>query len=149
MWNVIEHASNPRAFVSEVHRLLRPAGTFVADCPNRHGITMRAIGKAAYVVMPPEHLTYFNHRSLRHLLESAGLEIRKLESNTIYINNWVRFLTKPKEEEQARETHLSWYSRATGSSLGMRLIGLANVALNATRLGDQMLVSARRPKDST
>ncbi|MBW2294644.1 MAG: class I SAM-dependent methyltransferase [Deltaproteobacteria bacterium] len=72
MWNVIEHAADPRAFVAEVYRLLRPAGTYVADCPNRYGITMRAIGKEAYVVMPPEHLTYFGHRSLRRLLENAG-----------------------------------------------------------------------------
>jgi 2-polyprenyl-3-methyl-5-hydroxy-6-metoxy-1,4-benzoquinol methylase len=146
MWNVIEHAPQPRAFVAEVQRLLRPAGTFVADCPNRRGITMRTIGKSAYVVMPPEHLTYFSHRSLRRLLEDAGLKIRHLESNTVYLNDWVRFLTKPKEEEQAREAHLSWYSRVTSSGLGMGLIGFANLFLNAARLGDQMLVCAQKPE---
>ncbi|MBW2389486.1 MAG: class I SAM-dependent methyltransferase [Deltaproteobacteria bacterium] len=149
MWNVIEHAADPRAFVAEVYRLLRPAGTYVADCPNRYGITMRAIGKEAYVVMPPEHLTYFGHRSLRRLLENAGLEVRKLASNTIYINDWVRFLTKPAKEQEAREAHLSWYSRMTGTSVGMLLIGLANVALNAAHLGDQMLVFAQRPEDQS
>jgi hypothetical protein len=35
----------------------------------------------------------------------------------------------------------------TGSALGMRLIGLANLVLNATRLGDQLLVCAQRPKE--
>ncbi len=145
MWNVIEHAPDPRAFVAEVHRLLRASGTYVADCPNRYGVTMRVIGKEAYVVMPPEHLTYFCHRSLRHLLEGAGLEVQRLASNTIYINDWVRFLGKPKEEEEARETHLAWYARVTGSSLALGLIGLANVALNAARLGDQMLIAARKP----
>lgn len=145
MWNVIEHAPSPRAFVSEVDRLLRQSGVFVADCPNRHGLTMRVIRDNAYVVMPPEHLTYFSHRSLRHLLESAGLQVQRLGSNTIYINDWVRFFAKPKGEAEARKAHLTWYGRITSMGLGMLLIKLANVFLNVARLGDQMLVAARKP----
>lgn len=145
MWNVIEHAPDPRAFVAEVHRLLRPSGVYVADCPNRRGVTMRVIGKDAYVVMPPEHLTYFSHRSLRRLLKDGGLSIDMLASNTIYLNDWVRFLGKPKEEQEAREAHLTWYARVTSSQPFLSLIGIANVVLNALRLGDQMLVAARKP----
>lgn len=144
MWNVIEHAREPRAFVREVERLLRPSGMFVADCPNRRGITMRVIGKDAYVVMPPEHLTYFSHRSLRRLIEGGGLEVRELSTNTVYINDWVRFLTKPAAEAEAREAHLTWYSRATSSSLGLGIIAFTNVVLNALQLGDQMLITAQK-----
>lgn len=145
MWNVIEHAPDPRAFVAEVSRLLRPGGLYVADCPNRFGLTMRVIGAPAYVVMPPEHLTYFSHRSLRRLLEDGGLRVAKLASNTIYINDWVRFLAKPREETEAREQHRSWYARFTRASWMLGAIRLANVFLNATRLGDQMLVAAQKP----
>lgn len=145
MWNVIEHAPAPRAFAAEVTRLLRPQGVFVADCPNRYGLTMRFIGTDAYVVMPPEHLTYFSHRSLRRLLEGAGLRIQRLGSNTIYINDWVRRFTKPKDEAEARDAHLAWYRRATGLGVGMWAIAIANVVLNALRLGDQMFVAARKP----
>ena len=63
--HVAEHAPAPRVFAAEVARLLRPKGVFVADCPNRYGVTLRLIGQRAYVVMPPEHVTYFCHRSLR------------------------------------------------------------------------------------
>lgn len=146
MWNVIEHAPKPRSFAAEVRRLLRPEGMYVADCPNRRGITMRVIGKQAYVVMPPEHLTYFSHRSLRFLLEGEGFENLELKSNTIYINDWVRYLAKPKAETEARKTHLAWYSRATSSSLSLKLISLANIFLNTARLGDQMLVAAQKTK---
>ncbi len=145
MWNVIEHAPAPRAFVAEVARLLRPAGVFVADCPNRLGLTMRVIGSAAYVVMPPEHVTYFGHRSLRRLLEGAGLGVERLGSNTLYVNDWVRFLTRPADEKAAREAHLAWYARFTGGGLGRALIAGANVLLNALRLGDQLFVIARKP----
>ena len=146
MWNVIEHAPAPRAFALEVARLLRPAGVFVADCPNRHGLTLRVIGSAAYVVMPPEHVTYFSHRSLRHLLESAGLRVDKLGSNTVYVNDWVRFLVRPAGEREARRSHLAWYGRLTGHGLGRGLIAVANVLLGVLRLGDQMLVAASRPR---
>ncbi len=145
MWNVIEHAPAPRDFIAEVARLLRPGGVYVADCPNRYGVTMRFIGSSAYVVMPPEHLTYFSHRSLRRLLEGGGLRVEKLASNTIYINDWVRFLKKPQAESEARQQHLSWYTRFTSSKLMLAMIGLANVFLNAARLGDQMLIAASKP----
>lgn len=145
MWNVIEHAPAPRAFAAEVARLLRPSGGFVADCPNRHGLTMRLIGTGAYVVMPPEHVTYFSHRSLRRLVEDAGLEVERLGSNTVYVNDWVRRITQVRDEAEARAAHLTWYGRATGSRLGMGLIGVVNVLLNALRLGDQMFVAARKP----
>lgn len=146
MWNVIEHAPMPRAFVRQVATLLRPGGTYAADCPNRHGLTMRVIGTEAYVVMPPEHLTYFSHRSLRTLVELEGLEIRKLASNTLYINDWVRYLSGPKEEAEARESHLKWYGRATRSPLTLGAIGFANVLLNLARLGDQLFVAAQKPR---
>ena len=145
MWNVIEHARDPGAFAREVARLLRPQGMYVADCPNRRGITMRVIGKAAYVVMPPEHLTYFSHKSLRRLLDDAGLRVRELSSNTVYINDWVRYLGAHKAEAEAREAHLAWYARATRSRLSLGMIAFANVLLNATGLGDQMLVAAQKP----
>jgi 2-polyprenyl-3-methyl-5-hydroxy-6-metoxy-1,4-benzoquinol methylase len=145
MWNVIEHAPAPQAFVAEVKRLLRPSGIFVADCPNLYGLTMRVIGTDAYVVMPPEHVTYFSHRSLRHLLENAGLRVERLASNTFYINDWLRHFSKPKDEAEAREVHLTWYARVTGSGLGIALIRFANVFLNALRLGDQMFVASRKP----
>ena len=124
--------------------MLAPSGTFVADCPNRYGVTMRLIGKEAFVVMPPEHVTYFSHRSLRTLLEPAGFRILRLESNTIYLQNWLRFLGRPREESDARASHRTWYARMTGSRLALGGIALANVVLDWTRLGDQLLVAAQK-----
>lgn len=148
MWNVIEHAREPRAFAAEVRRLLRPSGVFVADCPNRYGLTLRLIGASAWVVMPPEHLVYFSHRALRRLLEGAGLKVDELGSNTIYVNDWVRFLGRPAGEAEARERHLSWYARLTGPAPARGLIRFANALLNRLHLGDQMLVAASRPRSS-
>lgn len=146
MWNVLEHAAAPRAFAEEVHRLLAPSGLFVADCPNRHGVTMRLLGKGAFIVAPPEHVTYFCHRSLRALLEPVGFDIRGLETNTIYLQDWLRFLRRAGDEVEARAAHQTWYSRLTGSDLALRGIDLANVFLNVARLGDQMFVMAQKAR---
>lgn len=146
LWNVIEHAASPRAFVRQAARLLRPGGVFVADCPNRDGLTLRLIGDAAYVVMPPEHLTYFSHRSLRTLLVAEGLRVRSLSSNTIYVNDWVRHLGRIQEESKARRSHLAWYTRFTRFRAFLWGIALANLVLGLTRLGDQLLVVAQKPR---
>jgi hypothetical protein len=107
---------------------------------------MRLLGKRASIVMPPEHLTYWSHRSLRTLLEPAGFRIRRLESNTVYLGDWVRFLGRSREESAALASHRTWYERATRPAMAPRLIGLANALLGAARIGDQMLVAAQRPE---
>ena len=144
MWNVIEHTPTPRLVLRQVRRILGARGTFVADCPNRYGLTMRIIGKEAFVVMPPEHLAYFSHRSLRALLEPEGFQVSQMSCNTIYVNDWVRFLSKPKNERSARVSHLNWYARLTSTEALLKMIDLVNVVLDKTRLGDQMLVVAEK-----
>ena len=144
MWNVIEHTPTPRLVLRQVRRILGARGTFVADCPNRYGLTMRIIGKEAFVVMPPEHLAYFSHRSLRALLEPEGFQVSQMSCNTIYVNDWVRFLSKPKNERSAHVSHLNWYARLTSTEALLKMIDLVNVVLDKTRLGDQMLVVAEK-----
>ena len=145
MWNVIEHAPQPRAFVQEVHRLLRPGGVFIADCPSRRGLTMSLIGPQAWVVMPPEHLTYFSPTALRTLLEAEGLSLVRLASNTIYLNDWLRYLRgSDVEESESRQSYRAWYERVTRSAMALWGIRGIDLLLGATGLGDQMLLVAQK-----
>jgi SAM-dependent methyltransferase len=70
---LLEHLRDPRRVVSEVLRVLRPAGTFVASVPNAYRLKNRLrflLGRKPE--NDPTHLQMFAPRDLRTLL--AGFE---------------------------------------------------------------------------
>jgi len=82
-WHAIEHVTDPRRLVEEIHRILRPGGWFVLATPNLHDYIFRA----AYLVArrcwrriyePGEreiHLYSFSERTLRKLVASARFDV--------------------------------------------------------------------------
>lgn len=71
--HVIEHVHDPRAFLIESLRVLRPGGKLVVVTPNmrsrshlQHGINWRGLE-------PPRHLVIFSVESLRNLAQAVGL----------------------------------------------------------------------------
>ena len=73
-FEVIEHLFNPRAFVAEMARLLRPGGLLVLTCPNGQGFDVATLG-AASLTVDHEHLNYFNPDSIGRLLSESGLTV--------------------------------------------------------------------------
>lgn len=77
--NVLEHVLEPLDLLSCMRKLLVPGGLAVITVPNDCSITQRAAldGKHVsqpYWVAPPDHLTYFDHESLRNAAIATGWE---------------------------------------------------------------------------
>lgn len=72
-FEVVEHLFSPDEFVKKCARLLEPGGLLVLTCPNIEGFDVDLLREAADTVTP-EHLNYFNPRSLPRLTEGIGLE---------------------------------------------------------------------------
>ncbi len=82
-WHVIEHVTDPRRVMDEIHRVLRPGGWLVLATPNLDDYIFRA----AYLVArrrrvrlfePDErelHLFFFSAQTLRRLAEAAGFTV--------------------------------------------------------------------------
>ena len=78
LYHVLEHISELNPFLSELRRILKPAGsekkasTLVIEVPNGEGLQSR-LQKADWpYVHPRDHLYYFSARSLPRLLEKHG-----------------------------------------------------------------------------
>lgn len=74
--NVLEHVIDPLALLGSLRSLVSPGGLAVVTVPNDCSITQQAALKnhhidSAFWVVPPDHLSYFDHCSL----ESAANEM--------------------------------------------------------------------------
>ncbi|MGH9428528.1 MAG: class I SAM-dependent methyltransferase [Terriglobia bacterium] len=91
MYDLIEHAENPRQDLEHVLRILKPGGVFFALTPNDQAL-LRRISRVLFAaslrsfsdpmrrLYYPDHLSYFTAESLSRLLRSTGFELISLES---------------------------------------------------------------------
>lgn len=85
--HLIEHLNDPRSFLREVRRILKPEGFLILTTPNADGLQARLLGprwrSAIY-----DHLYLFSMRTLRDMLVSCGFAI----SRCITWGGWARGL---------------------------------------------------------
>lgn len=72
--HVVEHVYDPRAFVSELRERLRPGGAVVLGTPGINSAWRRTMRRRWPSFKIPEHVLYFDRRSLGRLMRESGLE---------------------------------------------------------------------------
>ncbi len=82
MSNVLEHATDPRAMLTEVRRLLRPGGEAWISLPNAASAWRRIFGRRWINWHVPYHITHFDHASLVRLLDQQGFDLVELRNET-------------------------------------------------------------------
>jgi SAM-dependent methyltransferase len=76
---VIEHVYEPLAFVKELVSRTKAHGRVVIATPDIGGALRRAMGRRWPSFKTPEHVLYFDFRTLRALMNRAGLsDVRRL-----------------------------------------------------------------------
>lgn len=71
--DVIEHVRDPRQFLVTVWSRLAPGGRVLIATPTTDSWSARLMG-SRWMEFKTEHISYFNHRSLRSLLWQTGFE---------------------------------------------------------------------------
>lgn len=69
--DVIEHVRDPRRFLAEVFRLLKPGGAIVVATPSLDSFSAKLMGRH-WMEYKEEHLLYFNRETLKRSLQNAG-----------------------------------------------------------------------------
>lgn len=83
--DVLEHLSDPVAFLTEVHRVMAPGGLLVVACPTQTNTLFSRLGffvygllhRRATVRLPPYHLFEYRPSSLGRLLRRCGFSVER------------------------------------------------------------------------
>jgi 2-polyprenyl-3-methyl-5-hydroxy-6-metoxy-1,4-benzoquinol methylase len=90
-WDVLEHVPNPSAFLTEVHRILKPNGGLILSCPNVDTWPPRLFRGKWWTLKPNEHLWHFSPRTLRQALLDAGFSPKQCITSPLRNENLGRF----------------------------------------------------------
>lgn len=74
MWDVLEHVSDPLAYLRAANAMLEPEGILAINTVDRGSWWARFMGSRWHLMIPPEHLSYFTRESLEIALEACGFE---------------------------------------------------------------------------
>jgi 2-polyprenyl-3-methyl-5-hydroxy-6-metoxy-1,4-benzoquinol methylase len=74
--HLIEHLPDPRGFLGEVYRILKPHGFAIVTTPNINGLQARLFGKSWRSAIA-DHLSLFSKDTLARLVTETGFEIRQ------------------------------------------------------------------------
>lgn len=152
LFDVLEHAPDPAGLLRHAYRALQPGGALLLTVPNLRGLSLRVFGDRAHVVAPPEHLSYFSENSLTRLLNDEGYQVTWSATVDLYIKEWIPRNgdgAAPSDADGDGESgnYARWYTRLTGTSF-LWCVGLVNVGLAASGLGDQLACIARKPENA-
>jgi SAM-dependent methyltransferase len=78
---VLEHALTPSDWLDRCNRLLKPGGLVAILLPNFGGI-YRLLGARDPYLIPPIHVNFFTAASLSRAMQSAGLEVVSMDSDS-------------------------------------------------------------------
>ena len=96
MNHVLEHVIDPRAELTEVHRILKPdTGIVFISVPNFGGLLSQIQNGRWWHLMPHAHLWHFKMGTIKPILEEIGFEI--VETYTRSVEGWDQVKGSPKQ----------------------------------------------------
>ena len=77
-WHVLEHLSNPKITLSEIHRILKKDGFLFFSTPNTDSFGFEKGREKWFHLDASRHLFLFNAKSLKKILNQTGFRIIKI-----------------------------------------------------------------------
>jgi SAM-dependent methyltransferase len=108
LWDVLEHVTDPLAFLTDCAGLLKPGGYLFANLPDIGSIQARLLGER-WPLLLAEHLNYFDRRTLKVCGQKAGLQ-------------WIAFDRRPASFTLEYVLYRLSQHRIPASNLGYRMV---------------------------
>jgi 2-polyprenyl-3-methyl-5-hydroxy-6-metoxy-1,4-benzoquinol methylase len=146
-WAVMEHLSDPKAFLKKAVSILKPGGLCFVLTPNMNSLAVRLLG-AKYRYIFPEHLNYFTPQTMKKFVgqELTVLEMKSTHFNPLVI--WQDFRGGQREIPRAERVKL--LKRTTGYKKSPWLLPVrlayqtTEFAMGKALLADNLAVVGRK-----
>jgi SAM-dependent methyltransferase len=80
LFDVLEHAPEPRGLLAAVNRVLKSGGLLVVQSPNLDSYMARLMKENWRWLTPPDHLYHFTPGAMRRLIEAQGFSVRAVRT---------------------------------------------------------------------
>ena len=80
--HVLEHVSNPREVLEEIHNILKPGGVFIVGVPNSNSIARKIFEKNWLAYDVPRHLINYSDENLPDFLNQFGFKVKNIRYNS-------------------------------------------------------------------
>lgn len=117
LWDVLEHVVDPSETMKRCQSLLKPGGCLFLNVPDLDSFEARAFGRR-WPLLLPEHLNYFNRRSLKICAEKSKLQLLRFGRRRSFFS--VQYVFFRLSQHQIPGAKL--LARATQSRFGQLLI---------------------------
>lgn len=126
LFDVLEHLSNPKNILEEIHKFLYKDGNIYIYVPNWNSASRDLLGeKNSHFIWPTHHLTYFTPLTLKYFLEKNGFKVIYWETQGLDVYDWLWFLNeKTKENTSLIEKfseQLQFYINSSGHGKNLRM----------------------------
>ncbi len=79
LFDVLEHLTDPVAFLKDANRALKVGGYVMAYSPNIHSLAFVLMGNRQNTLYPYQHTAFFDKKSLEFLAKKTGFVLHSLE----------------------------------------------------------------------
>ena len=122
-FQTIEHLNNPREFITNIKRFIKPGGYFAISCHNRLSLTNKILGEKS-PIFDVEHLQVFTDQGIEKLF--SGLNFKIVYSNKYRnkypLSYWLKIAPVGEKIKDYVETRKKLFGLGISINVGNHMI---------------------------
>lgn len=79
LWDVIEHVPNPKEILNEIRKIISIDSKLFILTMSLDSFTYKLYRSRWFYIHPPQHLSYFSHKTMEKMLRSEGYKLEGIE----------------------------------------------------------------------
>jgi SAM-dependent methyltransferase len=122
-FQTIEHLNNPREFINNIKRFIKPGGYFAISCHNRLSFVNKILGEKS-PIFDVEHLQVFTNRGIEKLFSGMNFKIvySNMYRNKYPLSYWLKIAPVGEKIKDYVETRKKLFGLGISINVGNHMI---------------------------